>query len=532
MQDNDQVEDFFPEEGEPQPSSAPPPEAAAQASPAVEEETPPEAETPLEAEEISLEQWEALAPELGPREVTRGDIVQAVVAEVQDQAIIVDLGTKYEGFIPRNEFASEAELPAVGETLAVAIMAVDEKNESIRVSKKRADYERVWSSLQEAAAQGTTIKAMVTERVKGGLRVDVGVPGFVPASQVVVRDVRTLDRFVGRILPLRVLEIDRRGNRVILSHGQAVEEERRQRQDKTLARLYEGAVCEGRVASLTEYGAFIDLGGIDGLLHISEMSWQHLNHPSEVLQKGSIVRVMVLSIEQDGARISLSRRELLPDPWKEVQNSLRLGQTVVAEITRVVATGVFARPAGLELEGFIPLRELSDHRIRRADEVVSVGQKLEVKIIDLQPSARKLLLSVVQAGAQRQRAEEKGYQAAKDSGVRMTLGDQFGDILRDAKAALEEEAQAVAAAEPEVEPAAEPGAEPAAESEAEVAPKPKPARKKPAVEPEAQPAAEPKAKRARAKPAAAEPEAQPVAEPETEAPAEPEAQEAPPEELA
>jgi predicted RNA-binding protein with RPS1 domain len=264
-----------------------------------------------------------------------------------------------------------------------------------------------------------------------------------------VRDVRHLDRFVGRTLPLRVLEVDRRTNKVILSHKQAVEEDRRGRREKTLARLYEGAVCEGRVVSLTNYGAFIDLGGIDGLLHISEMAWHHVDHPSEVLKKGDLVRVVVLSIEDEGNRISLSRREILPDPWKEVLDQFSAGQALEVEVARMVSTGAFAKLPGLEVEGFIPLREMAEQRIRKPEEALQLGQKVEVKILDIQPSARKMTLSVVQAGAQRERAETQRFMSSRAStGTGVNLGEQFGDILRGALAPPEEPIEEVVVEEP------------------------------------------------------------------------------------
>ncbi len=409
-------------------------------------------------EEPEQEAWLELEESLAPKTVQRGDLVQAHVVDVQDQMLVVDLGTKYEGFIPRSEFTPGEQLPQVGDDIQVAVVNVDEQNERIRVSKRRADYERAWVDLQEALKEGRTVMGMVTERVRGGLRVNVGLPGFIPASQVISRDVRHLDRFVGRTLPLRIMEVDRRGNKVVLSHRAAVEEERAKRREKTLARLYEGAVCEGRVVSLTDYGAFIDLGGLDGLLHVSEMAWHHVSHPSEVLKKGDIVRVVVLSIEGEGDRISLSRREILPDPWKEITEKCNVGDTVKVEITRLVSTGAFARPMELDVEGFIPMRELAEQRIKRPDDVVKVGQKIEAKILDLQPQAHKMTLSLVAAGTARRREEVQGFLASQSTGQSVTLGDRFGDILLDAKAAIEgtEAAQEAAAEEAVAEEAPAP----------------------------------------------------------------------------
>jgi predicted RNA-binding protein with RPS1 domain len=402
--------------------------------------TPPEESS----EEPEQEAWLELEESLAPKAVDRGDLVTARVVDVQDQMVVLDLGTKYEGFIPRSEFTSTDELPQVGEDIQVSIVNVDEEHERIRVSKRRADYEKAWAELYEALKEGRNVTGMVTERVRGGLRVNVGLPGFIPASQVVSRDVRHLDRFVGRTLPLKIVEVDRRTNKVVLSHKAAVEEERGKRREKTMARLYEGAVCEGRVVSLTDYGAFIDLGGVDGLLHVSEMAWHHVSHPSEVIKKGDIVRVVVLSIEDGGGRISLSRREILPDPWKEITEKYSVGDMPTVEITRIVSTGAFARPPEVDVEGFIPMREMAEQRIKRPEDVLKVGQQIAAKIIDLQPQAHKMTLSLVAAGTALRRQEVQGYMASQSAnsgsgggGGGQTLGDRFGDILMDAKAAIE-----------------------------------------------------------------------------------------------
>ena len=481
-----------------------------------------EAVTPPEegGEEPEQEAWLELEASLAPKTVERGDLVTAHVVDVGDQTVVLDLGTKYEGFIPRNEFASADELPKVGEEIQVSIVNVDDEHERIRVSKRRADYEKAWAELYEALKEGRNVTGMVTERVKGGLRVNVGLPGFIPASQVIARDVRHLDRFVGRTLPLKVVEVDRRTNKVVLSHKAAVDEERAKRREKTMARLYEGAVCEGRVVSLTDYGAFIDLGGVDGLLHVSEMAWHHVSHPSEVIKKGDIVRVVVLSIEDGGGRISLSRREILPDPWKEITEKYSVGDMPTVEITRLVSTGAFARPPEVDVEGFIPMREMAEQRIKRPEDVLKVGQKIAAKIIDLQPQAHKMTLSLVAAGTALRRQEVQGFIASQSSGGSgggagsQTLGDRFGDILLDAKAAIEE-----AEVEPEEAPSVPAAAVEETASE-EAAPARKPRAKRVKVETPAEEAPE----------AAAE--AVVEAEPEVEEAAAPEPAEEPAEELA
>jgi len=424
------------------------------------------------------EQWPA---ESAPTEVNQGDIRTGTVVAVQDDGVVVSIGTKYEGIIPMIEFPDKDELPQVDERIEVAVVEVDEDNASIRLSKKRADFIRVWTELETAAAEGTAVNGTVTERVKGGLRVDVGVSGFVPASHVAVRDLRGLERFVGRTVRLKILEADRTTNKVILSHRQFIEEERQRRRQVTLDRLQEGMVCEGKVRSITNYGAFVDLGGIDGLLHVSEMAWGHVRHPSDVVKEGEIIRVVVLKIEQDGSRISLGRRQILPDPWKVAAEKLQVGQTVKAHVTRVVRNGAFAAVEGADVEGFIPQDELVLGRSVKPDRVVSHGKEVEVQVLDLDPKDRKLRLSIAAVEEQSRRQEMQQHARAGEE-ISQTLGDRFPDLLKQfggqeaavesaAEEASEETREEAVEATPEeaLEQAAEEAVEEAVEEAAEEA---------------------------------------------------------------
>ncbi|MBC7288033.1 MAG: S1 RNA-binding domain-containing protein [Armatimonadetes bacterium] len=364
-----------------------------------------------------------------PRDLQRGEIIEGIVAAITDEGVAVDVGAKFEGLIPRAEFARDDEMPRVGERIMVAVAHVDEDEGVIRLSKKRADYEQLWTRLEEGARSGAVITAPVIDRVRGGLRVDLGmgVFGFVPASQVAVRDPRALDRLVGQDLRLRVLEADRRQKKVVLSHRVVVEEERERRRHETLSKLYEGAVVEGRVRSITDYGAFIDLGGVDGLLHVSELSWVRVNHPSEILRRGQRVRVMVMSIDPENERISLSRRLLLPDPWATVAQEVKPGDVVKVLITRLVRTGAFGRLLGIEdaeLEGFIPLRELSTRPVSDPKDVVSPGQTVDAKVLELRPESRRMTLSIAEVEQDREREEYRRImQERRADEPRRTLGD-------------------------------------------------------------------------------------------------------------
>jgi small subunit ribosomal protein S1 len=399
------------------------------------------------------------------RDVAERDIVEGIVTAVHDSGVLVDVGCKSEGFIPLSEFSDPSEYPAPGETIEVAVVRIDEEKDQIRLSKKRADYERMWHVLMEHAKNGEPISAVVTERVKGGLRVDVGVSGFIPASQVGTRDPRNLDRFVGRELRLKVLEADRESNKVILSHRVLVEEDRERRKVDTLARLEPGIIAEGKVRSLTNYGAFVDLGGIDGLLHVSEMSWIRIKHPSEVMKVGDTVRVVVLEIADEGNRISLGMRQILPDPWKAAAAKLKVGSVVKATIVRPVRTGAFAQLKESGIEGFIPVREISSKRVNDPADVVHKGQDVDVKIMELQPGSRRMTLSMLEAESEKERVEVRSYISSQDREKR-TLGDQFGGVLAAALA----QAQEPESPAPKPKPSrAKVKAEEAREAEAEVA---------------------------------------------------------------
>ncbi|MFW6437661.1 MAG: 30S ribosomal protein S1, partial [Armatimonadota bacterium] len=364
----------------------------------------------------------------GPANLKPGDIVKGEVVSVDDGGVLVDVGGKAEGVVPMYEFLDRSEMPQRGDEIEVAVVKLEDDEGITVLSKKSADYERVWNRVINAMKAGEIVDAMVTDRVKGGLRVDLGVSGFVPASHVATRDVRNLDRFVGRSLRLKVLEADRQRKKVVLSHRQVVEEERKERRQETMERLQEGLVCEGKVRNITDYGAFIDLGGVDGLLHVSEMSWGRIEHPSDVCKVGDTLRVVVLDIDSKRDRISLGRRQILPDPWKRVGEEIRPGDTVRGRINRIVRTGAFVELTDYDVEGFLPIGELVEKRIDSPGEVIEEGQKIDLKVLKLRPEARRMTLSLLAATQERQREEMQQYMSDEEAPT-TTLGDQFADVL-------------------------------------------------------------------------------------------------------
>jgi len=335
------------------------------------------------------------------RTLQEGDVVRGTVVHLDREGVLVDVGTKSEGLIPPNELSRESRraeaIVRVGDELDVFVLSAgDDESDTIILSKKRADFEKAWDRVIEAQRNGETLNARVTERVKGGLVVDLGIRGFVPASHVGSGQARNLEKYVELILPLKVIEVDRERRKVVLSHRLATEEERQAQRDETLATLAEGQVRQGVVRRITDYGAFVDIGGVDGLLHISEMSWTRIKHPNEVLKVGDEIQVMVLKTNLEQGRISLGLRQILPDPWTEAQERFHPGDLVHGNVTRLVPFGAFVQLDG-GLEGIVPNSELSVRRVNKPEDVVDVGDRVEVKILEIRPEERRLTLSIRQA---------------------------------------------------------------------------------------------------------------------------------------
>jgi len=333
------------------------------------------------------------------KELAEGDVVIGTVVHIDKDGVLVDVGSKSEGVVRPNELSREPydnidDVVKVNEQIKVVVIGRTEEGQLL-LSKKRADFEKAWDKVIEAMNDGTILHAMVSERVKGGLVVDLGIRGFVPASHVGSGDFKhqNLDKYVGQSIALKVIEVDRDRRKVVLSNREATEEERKQRKETTLGGLKEGEVRKGIVRRVTDYGAFIDLGGIDGLLHVSEMSWSRIKHPSEVLRNGQELDVMILKLRLDQGRISLGLRQILPDPWTEIGEKYHVGDTLKVEISRLVPFGAFVV---LEegVEAIIPTGELSDRRIAKPSDVVNPGDQVEARIVEMRPEERKMTLSI------------------------------------------------------------------------------------------------------------------------------------------
>lgn len=329
-----------------------------------------------------------------------GQIVKGRVVAVDDNGVLVDVGYKSEGLIPARElqrkgaFAPEKLSP--GDEVMVYILSVDSGEGGLRLSKRRADEELAWQRLEKAYREKIIIEAPVVQEVKGGLVVDVGLRGFVPASQVERGYVNDLSKYVSQVLRLKVLELDRSKNRIILSQRVVLEEEHEKLRQQTWATIAEGQIRRGIVKGITDFGVFVDLGGVDGLLHISELSWGRVKHPSEVVQQGQEIEVKVLRVDKEKGKISLGRKQVLPDPWENVETKYPVGSVVEGEVTRTAPFGAFVQ---LEpgVEGLVHISEISTRHIAKPEDEVNAGDRVMVKVLRVRPEERKISLSIKEA---------------------------------------------------------------------------------------------------------------------------------------
>lgn len=367
-------------------------------------------------------------PTLEERQIVRGTVVR-----VDNEGVLVDVGAKSEGFIPPKELSARGDAVegiAVGDRIDVYVMKVEGEEGNILLSKKRADLAATWDRIQHAQQDGTILHAMVVDKVKGGLVVDLGMRGFVPGSHVDLSRAkgRQFEALVGQSIPLKVIEVDRGKGRVILSHKNAVAEERARARVEVLESLQEGEVREGVIRRLTDFGAFVDLGGIDGLLPISEMSWTYIKHPSEVVRRGQRITVAVLRVDREGGRISLGLKHILPDPWKQITDHHRPGQVVSGKVVRIVTSGAFVR---LEtVDAFIPISEMAERRVQKVGDVLEVGQTVEALVTEIRADERRMILSLRRLARERERARVKEYISAQADEGRVTIGDIAGELLR------------------------------------------------------------------------------------------------------
>ena len=331
-------------------------------------------------------------------EINEGEVVHGTVVRVDKDEVLVDIGYKSEGVIPVAELTirrsvNPADEVALGEEIDALVLTKEDAEGRLILSKKRARFELAWKKIEGAAESGEPVVGKVIEVVKGGLILDLGVRGFLPASLVDIRRVQDLDEFMARELRCKVIELNRSRNNVVLSRRAVLEDERKEMRQAILDRLSPGDVIEGQISNIVDFGAFVDLDGMDGLIHISELSWSHVNHPSEVLDIGQTVKVKVLDIDRDRQRISLGLKQTQSDPWQQVLDSYREDDVVEGRVAKVVTFGAFVEilPG---VEGLVHISELAAHHVENPREVVSQGQAVNVRILEIDGDRRRLSLSL------------------------------------------------------------------------------------------------------------------------------------------
>ena len=354
-------------------------------------------------------------------EFDEGGLVTGTVVKIDADEVLLDIGFKSEGVIPAKELSirndvNPGEIVSLGEVIEALVLQKEDKDGQLILSKKRAQYERAWGNIEKLKDEDGIVKGLVIEVVKGGLIIDIGLRGFLPASLVDLRRVRDLQPFVGKELECKIIELDKNRNNVVLSRRAYLEETQREQRDEFLTNLKPGEIRPGVVSSVVNFGAFVDLGGMDGLVHVSELSWKHVDHPSSVVTVGDEVTVQVLDVDLSRERISLSLKATQQDPWQEFATGHQVGELVYGRVTKLVPFGAFVQ-VGDGIEGLVHISEMAVHHVEAPEQVVTPGEELWVKIIDIDLDRRRISLSIKQAA-------EGGVVAAE-------YQDQFGEHMYD-----------------------------------------------------------------------------------------------------
>jgi len=406
------------------------------------------AETPVEtATEAAVEAAETVSQDALENLVTlkKGDTVKGTVVKIEDNQAYVSLGYKYDGVIPLRELSSvnlenAAEAVQIGQEVEAKIVSINDAKESLVLSKRQVDSPRAWDELQAKFESGEAFEVAITDVVKGGLVADVGVRGFIPASMVERHFVEDFSAYKGRTLKVIVKEIDRENNKVILSAKDVLDAEYEQQKQQIMNTLQPGQVLEGKVQRLTPFGAFVDIGGIDGLVHVSEMAWQHVAHPSDVVAEGQSVNVKVLKIDPALGKISLSIKAAQPGPWDSATGQFNIGDIVTGVVKRLVTFGAFVEIAP-GVEGLVHISQIAHRHVATPHEVLKEGQEVQAKVLDFNPAEKRISLSIKEteeapARPEREQRESRGPRAPREEtnlppaeSMSFNLGEKFGDKL-------------------------------------------------------------------------------------------------------
>jgi len=410
------------------------------------------------ADEVSDEELEALYT-ASLVSIEDGQMVTGTVVKVDADEVLLDIGYKSEGVIPARELSirndlDPGEVVTMGEAVEALVLTKEDKEGRLILSKKRAQYEKAWGNIEKLKEEDGMVAGQVIEVVKGGLIVDIGLRGFLPASLVELRRVRDLQPYVGQHLEAKIIELDKNRNNVVLSRRAWLEETQKEQREEFLDNLKPGERRKGVVSSVVNFGAFVDLGGMDGLIHVSELSWKHVDHPSSVVQVGDEVDVQVLEVDLDRERISLSLKATQHDPWQEFASAHKVGELVYGRVTKLVPFGSFIQ-VGESIEGLVHISEMSAHHVELPEQVVSPGEELWVKIIDLDLQRRRISLSIKQAaegGTVAAQYQEHFGEHAYDAEGKY-IGGAGEEVSTEAQAAWAEEFAQYEAAQAEQPPA-------------------------------------------------------------------------------
>lgn len=380
----------------------------------------------------------------------KGDTVKGTIVKVEDNQAYVSLGYKYDGIIPIRELSSvhldsAVNAVEVGQEVEAKVVSIDDEKEKLVLSKRAIDSENAWDSLQQKFENGEIFEVVVADVVKGGIVADVGVRGFIPASMVERHFVEDFSDYKGRTIRVKVKELDRENNKVILSQKDVLEAEFEANKQQIMSELKEGSVIEGTVQRLTQFGAFVDVGGVDGLVHVSEIAWNHVDKPADVLSEGDQVTVKVLKVDPEKGKISLSIKAAGPGPWETAAEQFNTGDIITGEVKRLVPFGAFVEIAP-GVEGLVHISQISHKHIGTPQEVLKEGQSVQVKVLDVNPSEKRVSLSIKEteeapAESPKPERSSKGSSvkaedlnnnpnvSLSNQGLSITLGERFGDKL-------------------------------------------------------------------------------------------------------
>lgn len=367
------------------------------------------------------------------RPIKKGMILNGYVAQVTKEGVLVSVGTKTEGFIPKEElsvkqFSSPQDIVSVGDEIKVYVITPDDGKGNLILSRKRVEIEEAWAKVVTAFKENKTISAKVVERVKGGLVADLGIKGFIPASELDFIPQRGLNGYLNKKLKVKVIQCNRKEKILILSQKAVVKERLEKKKQRLLESLHKGKICKGKVVRITEFGVFVNLGGIDGLIHISELAYRRVNHPKEIVKVGDKIDVMILEVDKEKERISLSLKQTQADPWMEVSKKFEIGAIVSGKVSKITNSYIFVHICE-GIEGLVPFSELSIKKISSPSEIVKEGDEVRVKILDIKPLERRMSLSLKQVYQEELKQEVQNYLNGQSNRVGITLGDIFREKL-------------------------------------------------------------------------------------------------------